>query len=121
MTTISFARHLFPPAIIRHTVWLYLRFTLSYRDVEDLLAERGLDAVKRRRNSKTITRPQRSRARTRQSAALSGLASRDLSGRRSVSARINAIAVVATAFLTGIGVLVRRMPRCVRTVVSTAS
>ena len=43
MTTISFARHLFLPAIIRHTVWLYLRFTLSYRDVEDLLAERGLD------------------------------------------------------------------------------
>ena len=41
--TISFARHQFPPAIIRHTVWLYLRFTLSYRDVEDLLAERGLD------------------------------------------------------------------------------
>src|SRR3974377_446897 len=33
----------FPPAIIRHAVWLYLRFTLSYRDVEDLLAERGLD------------------------------------------------------------------------------
>jgi putative transposase len=43
MTTISFARHQFPPAIIRHTAWLYLRFTLSYRDVEDLLAERGLD------------------------------------------------------------------------------
>ena len=43
MTTISFATHQFPPAIIRHTVWLYLRFTLSYRDVEDLLAERGLD------------------------------------------------------------------------------
>jgi transposase-like protein len=43
MTTISFVRHQFPPAIIRHTVWLYLRFTLSYRDVEDLLAERGLD------------------------------------------------------------------------------
>jgi putative transposase len=41
--TISFTRHQFPPAIIRHTVWLYLRFTLSYRDVEDLLAERGLD------------------------------------------------------------------------------
>ena len=31
------------PAIIRHAVWLYIRFTLSYRDVEDLLAERGLD------------------------------------------------------------------------------
>ena len=30
-------------AIIQHTVWLYVRFTLSYRDVEDLLAERGLD------------------------------------------------------------------------------
>jgi transposase-like protein len=43
MTTISFARHQFPPAIIRHAVWLYFRFTLSYRDVEDLLAERGLD------------------------------------------------------------------------------
>jgi putative transposase len=41
--TISFARHQFPPTIIRHAVWLYLRFTLSYRDVEDLLAERGLD------------------------------------------------------------------------------
>src|ERR1700693_6041468 len=41
--TISFARHQFPPAIIRHAVWLYIRFTLSFRDVEDLLAERGLD------------------------------------------------------------------------------
>ena len=41
--TISFARHQFPPAIIRHAVWLYVRFTLSYRDVDDLLAERGLD------------------------------------------------------------------------------
>jgi hypothetical protein len=41
--TISFARHQFPPALIRHAVWLYVRFTLSYRDVEDLLAERGLD------------------------------------------------------------------------------
>jgi transposase-like protein len=29
--------------IIRHAVWLYLRFTLSYRDVEELLSERGLD------------------------------------------------------------------------------
>ena len=41
--TISFARHQFPPAVIRHAVWLYVRFTLSYRDIEDLLAERGLD------------------------------------------------------------------------------
>ena len=43
MTTISFTRHQFPPDIIRHAVWLYLRFTLSFRDVEDLLTERGLD------------------------------------------------------------------------------
>ena len=43
MTTISFTRHQFPFDIIRHAVWLYLRFTLSFRDVEDLLAERGLD------------------------------------------------------------------------------
>jgi transposase-like protein len=41
--TISFSRHQFPPSIIRHAVWLYVRFTLSYRDVEGLLAERGLD------------------------------------------------------------------------------
>src|ERR1700740_886163 len=31
------------PMIIQHAIWLYLRFTLRYRDVEDLLAERGLD------------------------------------------------------------------------------
>jgi putative transposase len=43
MTPISYARHRFPPDVIRHAVWLYLRFTLSYRDVEELLAERGLD------------------------------------------------------------------------------
>jgi putative transposase len=43
MALISYARHQFPPVVIQHAVWLYLRFTLSYRDVEDLLAERGLD------------------------------------------------------------------------------
>ena len=43
MRPISFKRHRFPPVFIRHAVWLYARFTLSYRDVEDLLAERGLD------------------------------------------------------------------------------
>jgi putative transposase len=42
MKPISYARHRFPPDVIRHAVSLYLRFTLSYRDVEDLLAERGL-------------------------------------------------------------------------------
>src|ERR1700727_837424 len=39
--TISFARHQFPPAIIRHTVWLYMRFTLIYSDVEEFSAERS--------------------------------------------------------------------------------
>ena len=43
MAEISHRRHRFPPAIIQRAVWLYLRFTLSYRDVEELLAERGLD------------------------------------------------------------------------------
>src|ERR1700746_1958572 len=39
----SYRRHRFPPPIIQHAIRLYLRFTLSYRDVEELLAERGLD------------------------------------------------------------------------------
>ena len=34
--------HRFPAEIISHGVWLYHRFTLSFRDVEDLLAERGI-------------------------------------------------------------------------------
>jgi transposase-like protein len=44
MSSLSYARHRFPPAIIQHAVWLYFRFALSYRDVEDMLAERGIDA-----------------------------------------------------------------------------
>ena len=43
MMELSYRRHRFPPVVIQHAVWLYLRFTLSYRDVEELLAERGLD------------------------------------------------------------------------------
>ena len=43
MAPISFKRHRFPPVIIQHAVWLYARFTLSFRDVEELLAERGID------------------------------------------------------------------------------
>jgi len=43
MDNISYRRHRFPPVIIQHAVWLYFRFSLSYRDVEDLLAERGID------------------------------------------------------------------------------
>src|SRR5438105_11972390 len=43
MAHLSYRRHRSPAPIIQHAIWLYLRFTLSYRDVEDLLAERRLD------------------------------------------------------------------------------
>jgi transposase-like protein len=43
MAQLSYRRHRFPAELIQHAIWLYLRFTLSYRDVEELLAERGLD------------------------------------------------------------------------------
>jgi transposase-like protein len=43
MLHLSYARHHFPPVVIGQAVWLHLRFTLSYRDVEDLLVERGLE------------------------------------------------------------------------------
>src|SRR5664280_2863687 len=42
MTKISYAGYRFPPEIIQRAVWLYYRFTLSFRDIEDLLAERGI-------------------------------------------------------------------------------
>ena len=41
MSSISYRRHRFPLVVIQHAVWLYRHFTLSYRDVEELLAERG--------------------------------------------------------------------------------
>src|SRR6266550_4028333 len=43
MAHLSYSRHRFPPAVIQHAIWLYLRFTLSYRDGEELLAGRGLE------------------------------------------------------------------------------
>ena len=43
MKPVSYARHRFPADVIRHAVWLYFRFTLSFRDVEDLMAERGIE------------------------------------------------------------------------------
>ncbi len=43
MQKLSYRRHRFHPDIIRQAVWLYFRFTMSFRDVEDLLAERGID------------------------------------------------------------------------------
>jgi hypothetical protein len=42
VTTTSCSGYRFPVEIIQHAVWIYLRFTLSYRDVEGLLAARGI-------------------------------------------------------------------------------
>ena len=47
----SYSGYRFPPEIIHQAIWLYLRFTLSLRDVEDLLAERGMNFV---RNNPTL-------------------------------------------------------------------
>jgi transposase-like protein len=38
----TYKRHRFPPDIISSPVWIYYRFNLSHRDIEDLLAERGV-------------------------------------------------------------------------------
>ena len=40
--TTRYKNHRFPGEIISHGVWLYYRFTLSYRDVQELLFERGI-------------------------------------------------------------------------------
>ena len=42
MTPLSFKRFRFPLDVIRHAIWLYFRFTLSLRDVEELMAQRGI-------------------------------------------------------------------------------
>ena len=42
----TYKRHRFPPDIISYTVWLYYRFNLSHRDIEDLLAERGITVTR---------------------------------------------------------------------------
>lgn len=41
-STTMYKRHQFAPEIIQYSVWLYHRFNLSHRDIEDLLAERGI-------------------------------------------------------------------------------
>ena len=38
----TYKRHRFPPDILSYAVWLYYRFNLSHRDIEDLLDERGI-------------------------------------------------------------------------------
>jgi putative transposase len=40
--SLLYKRHRFPGEIISHAVWLYYRFALSHRDIEELLAERGV-------------------------------------------------------------------------------
>ena len=43
MSSSSYRRHRFPAAVIQQAVWLYFRFPLSLRDVEDMLSQRGID------------------------------------------------------------------------------
>ena len=43
MQPISYKRHRFPAEVIHYAVWLYCRFGLSFRDVEELLAQRGIE------------------------------------------------------------------------------
>lgn len=43
MQSISFKRHRFPSEVIGRAIWLYAGFILSFRDVEEILAERGVD------------------------------------------------------------------------------
>lgn len=43
ISTSLYKRHRFPSDIIQYTVWLYHWFNMSYRDIEDLLAERGIE------------------------------------------------------------------------------
>ena len=43
MKSVSYKRHRFPLDVIRHAVWLYFQFTLSLRDVEELLAQRRIE------------------------------------------------------------------------------
>jgi len=43
MKTSIYTRHRFLPDIIRRAIWMYFKFNLSFRDVEELKAERGID------------------------------------------------------------------------------
>ena len=70
----NYARHRFPPEIIAHAVWRYFRFALRYRDVEELLAERGVLVTYQtvwqwcrkfgQRHANAVRRPDRDRATT---------------------------------------------------------
>jgi transposase-like protein len=54
MTEINYAGYRFPPEIIHQSIWLYLRFTLSFRDVEDLLGNAGLRSRTKRFDAGSI-------------------------------------------------------------------
>ena len=41
-STILYKGYRFPPDIISHCVWLYFRFSLSFRDIDEIMAERGV-------------------------------------------------------------------------------
>jgi hypothetical protein len=56
MNRISYSGHRFPPEIIQQAIWLYLRFTLSLRDVEDLLAAIALSPMPPRSQTKVDDR-----------------------------------------------------------------
>jgi putative transposase len=45
MGQLSYCRHRFPPVVIQHAIWLYLRFTRGYRDAEELLAVTSVKVV----------------------------------------------------------------------------
>ena len=62
MTKISYTGYRFPPEIIHQAIWLYLRFTLSLRDVEDLLAERTPNGREQLRNRNADARGRRRHA-----------------------------------------------------------
>src|SRR3954447_25108453 len=45
MSALSYSGYRFPPDNIQRVAWMYLRFTLSFRDVAELLAERGIGVI----------------------------------------------------------------------------
>lgn len=76
MTRISYLRHRFPPTVIQHAVWLYFRFTLSLRDVEEMLAHRGVDVSYDPRLGGEIRSKDRRQSASSQTSAITALASR---------------------------------------------
>ena len=58
-----YKRFRFPSEIIQHAVWLYYRFNLSHRDIEDLLAERGKMSLTRQSDCGAIDLAQNTQAR----------------------------------------------------------